>query len=70
MEDRGCYKCEKRKPHCHSTCPEHRERKEKHDAEQAAIRAAKDKEREIESVSVAGKIKALKRNENWKVRER
>jgi hypothetical protein len=66
----SCYKCPDRKAHCHSTCDKHIKRIEKHHEKQAEIRAAKDKEREIESVSIAGKLKTLKRNEKWKEKER
>jgi hypothetical protein len=70
MADLGCYKCPDRKAHCHSTCEKHIERTERHRAEQDEIRARKDKEREIESVSIAGRIKALKRRDNWREKER
>lgn len=70
MSNMGCYKCVDRKPHCHSTCERHRKRTEEHNAKQADIRAKKDREREIESVSFAGRIKALKRRDNWKEKER
>lgn len=70
MAKNSCYKCTDRKPHCHSNCERHKDWKEEHDEKQAAIRAAKDKDREIESVSIAAKIKALKKNDNWKVKER
>ena len=70
MDKNGCYKCTERRPHCHSDCERHKRWKEERDAKQAAIREAKDKEQEIASVSIAGKIKALKQRENWKVKER
>ena len=70
MDNNGCYKCTDRKPHCHSTCERHKDWKAERDSKQAAIREAKDREKEIASVSFAGKIKALKMRENWKVKER
>ena len=61
MSNNSCYQCQERKPHCHSTCQAHRERKAEHDAKQAAIRAKKRGEQEAISVSVDAKIKAIKR---------
>lgn len=66
----GCYKCLDRKAGCHAECEKYKAWKEEHNAKTAEIRAAKDKEREIESVSIAGKLKTLKRNEKWKEKER
>jgi hypothetical protein len=66
----GCYQCPDRKPGCHSVCEKYKEWKAEHDAKQAAIRAKRDMEYEINAASVSGKIKALKRRENWKVKER
>ena len=66
----GCYKCQDKRAHCHSTCEKYKAWKEEHNAKQAEIRAKRDREYEIDSVSISGKIKAMKRNENWKVKER
>ena len=57
----GCYQCQERKPHCHSTCKTHHDLKAEHDAKQAAIRAQKSKEHEATAVEVTAKIKAIKR---------
>ena len=57
----GCYQCQERKPHCHSTCKTHHDLKAEHDAKQAAIRAQKSREGEAISVEVTAKLKALKR---------
>lgn len=70
MTNDSCYKCPDRKAHCHSTCDKHIKRIEKHHEKQAEIRAARDKEQEINSVSIAGKIKALKRRDGWREKER
>ena len=64
MSNIGCYQCQERKAHCHSTCEAHHERKAEYDAKQAAIRAKKRGEQEAISVSVDAKIKAIKRRGN------
>jgi hypothetical protein len=61
MSNNGCYQCQERKPHCHSTCQAHRERKAEYDAKQALIREKKSREHEAISVEVAAKLRALKR---------
>ena len=64
MTNIGCYQCQERKAHCHSTCQAHRERKAEYDAKQAAIRAKKSREQEAISVSVEAKLKAIKQRGN------
>ena len=61
MSDMGCYQCPDRKAHCHSTCVKHIERTERHKAEQDEIRARRDREQDVESVAIAGRLKAMKR---------
>ena len=61
MTNIGCYQCQERKAHCHSTCQAHHERKAEYDAKQAAIRAIKNREQAATAVTVEAKIKAVKR---------
>lgn len=61
MADLGCYKCPDRKAHCHSNCERHKDWKQEHDAKLAAIRAERDREFEVSSVGIAGRLKAMKR---------
>ena len=70
MDNNGCYKCADRRPHCHSTCERHKDWKAERDAKSAAIREAKDREQDVNCAIISGKIKALKRRENWKEKER
>lgn len=46
-----CKDCTKRQLHCHSTCKEYLEAKEKHEAAAAAERKAKKAERECLAVA-------------------
>ena len=61
MSNIGCYQCQERKAHCHSTCEAHHERKAECDAKQAAIRAIKSREQAAISVAVDARIRAIKR---------
>ena len=64
MSNNSCYQCQERKPHCHSTCQAHHERKAEHDAKQAEIRAKKSREQAAISVAVDARIRAIKRRGN------
>ena len=64
MTNIGCYQCQERKPHCHSTCQAHHERKAEYDAKQAAIRAKKSREQAATAVTVDARIRAIKRRGN------
>jgi hypothetical protein len=66
----GCYQCTDRKVGCHSKCEKYKGWKAEYDAKAAEIRAARDREHEIASVSIASRIKALKRRDNWREKER
>ena len=61
MDNNGCYKCTDRKPHCHSNCERHKDWKAEREARQTAIRAERDREFEVASVGIAGRLKAMKR---------
>ena len=61
MTNIGCYQCQERKAHCHSTCQAHHERKAEYDAKQAAIRAIKSREQAATAVTVEAKLRAVKR---------
>ena len=58
MTNRGCYKCQDRKPMCHSSCEKYKAWKEAHESKQAAIRAEKDKQNEFDSVAIEARVKA------------
>lgn len=61
MANKGCYKCTERRPHCHSNCERHKDWKAEQEAKKAAIKAEKDRQNELDSVSIEAKIKAAKK---------
>lgn len=61
MTNSGCYKCQDRKPMCHSSCEKYKAWKEAHESKKAEIRAAKDKQKEFDSVAIDAIIKARRR---------
>jgi hypothetical protein len=60
-QDKGCYGCEDRHYLCHSTCDRHKRAKEKHDAEQAVIKAERAKLNDVDGLFADAAFKAIKR---------
>lgn len=56
-----CYKCERRTAECHSTCPEYKEAKAKHEEVRLKIRQEQAAFYDAEGFAVEGKIKTIKR---------
>jgi hypothetical protein len=61
MTNNGCYKCQDRKPLCHSSCEKYKAWKEAHEAKKEAIKTEKDKRNELDSVAIEARIKAKRR---------
>lgn len=61
MTNNGCYKCQDRKPLCHSSCEKYKAWKEAHEAKKEAIKTEKDKRNEFDSVAIEARIKAKRR---------
>ncbi len=60
-QDKGCYGRTERHYLCHSTCDRHKRAKEKHDAEQAVIRAERAKLNDVDGLFADAAFKAVKR---------
>jgi hypothetical protein len=56
-----CYNCTERHYLCQATCERYKLAKEKHDAEQAVIKAERAKQNSIDNFVIEAKIKAKKR---------
>ena len=62
MDDKKCcYQCQERHYLCQATCERHKRAKEKHDAEQAIIKAERAKMNDVAGFFAGPRIKAKKR---------